>query len=99
MGDFLSEPRPDRIAQWRLAGEPGPNIKPALILSAGIKIITEDHQGLKLVPHKAVVLVIGEVGSNGESTNEREIDIPSSMAREFAASIVGYCDAIEATQK
>ena len=93
MVEFLSEPMPECICQISL-GPKGENEKPFLVLSIGIKVITEDRQGLKLVPHKAVVFAIGEL-ADGKSVNEVEIDMGPMMARGLAESILRFCTFVE----
>ena len=93
MTEFLSEPRPERICQVSF-GPKAENEKPNLVLSVGIKVITEDRMGLKVVPHKAVVFAIGEL-ADGKSVNEVEIDMGPMMARGLAESILRFCAFIE----
>ena len=79
--DFVG-PGPERIAT--VSHEP-----PSQTLSVGIKTLTHDRRGLKLYPHKTVVIEITE----GEEVASFALN--PSHARAIALRISEFADTIE----
>lgn len=85
---FLPVPMPERICMLSI-NHPD---RPEPMLTVGLQVLTENRDGLKLVPHKVVVVAIGK--TIGDAT-EREFPLDVSSARTLAARIVEFCDAAE----
>lgn len=83
-GEFLADPRPERIAALDFPAD-GRDGKSGPLLTVGLKEITESIGGLKVTPHLAVVFAI----------DNAEVDIPLSWARDMAGKINEYCDFAE----
>lgn len=85
LGNFLPDPFPERIIKLGLA--PVNDQNP--MLSIGLQTITKSMDGLKVVPHKAVVFAMGT-----QAEPEQQVfDVPLSMMRDIALRIIAMCDA------
>lgn len=95
--NFLPVPFPERlykmsIPQPRL-GENVLTLTDNPMLSVGLQVITKDHGGLSVVPHKAVVIAMGS-----ELNPEQHVwDLPLSFARVLAERLIEFADAAEAS--
>jgi hypothetical protein len=79
---FLPHPYPERITNL---GEPDE------ILSVGLRVVTHDRRGLKIIPVTEVSFVIGDA----EDEERNIFNVPTSMARGLATRIVEMCDVAE----
>ena len=90
MTRFHKEPYPERIYQIAGFGSNNQMIE-GLVLSVGVITVTENGQGLKVIPHDCIGFAVGkepELESN-------LIDVPTSMARDLAKRIVEMCDVVD----
>ena len=85
---FLPEPRPETVCNISGFGAfelPVPKIHATIDI--GLKIITEDGSGLKIVPTAEIVFAI--------SAEKGEVGIPSSMLRDMLPKLLEMCDAAD----
>ena len=79
-GDFQPSPMPERMA---CMGPVHP-IRP--LISMGIKTITNDRIGLKIIPHKVVVI---------ETQGSTSFDLSPRVARIWAERLIEFAQSIE----
>ena len=83
-GGFHLDPFPERFAYMAFAP-----MKSFITLSVGIKTITHTPFGLKLKPHKVVVI------ETGEGDDLHSCDMPARSARALAKKLEQYANAID----
>jgi hypothetical protein len=92
-GGFQHCPMPERIAYMRflkVGEEPSKEAAlPTKMMSIGIKTITHDRSGLKLIPHKVVVVEMSEGDEVGS------FDLSSGHARQLAGRLIEFAESIE----
>lgn len=79
----IPSPNPERVTQ--ISCVPGEPIVHGKTLAIGVKLLTHNITGLKIVPEKHVVISIGD----------EEFPLQSGMARSLAQRVIDFCDIIE----